>query len=415
MMLPPGRAKLATKPLATGSAICMKTIGMVVVSRCNGATVSAWENSGGTYQVVAVAFVGGRGVQSGVPAGMYLIHIPGTVAINTNVTFRVGDANATSATLNETPSRELYLVVSAQSNGNACTRTDTCSSGFCVSAICCDAACTGSGYTCTTGTCTAPATATASTGGGSGGSGGTTTTTPTQTVTLAISANTPATAAFTTTSLDVTSITVTTTAGAPAATITATEATSPPAGVPAPSGTVSTYLELSTNVPPSTIATVTISFKVSKAWAIANGIDISTIALARYANGAWTSLPTTQTSSDASYYYFTATSPGFSTFAIVGQKQAVAPGKACVPQSKRCSDSALQQCAADGAAWATAETCSNGCDATALKCKEAPAPPAPEVKPPVPPQPPAVDPLVVAAVVIVIVIIAAALLLRKRR
>ena len=38
--LPPGRARLATKPLATGSCICVNTIGMVRVSRCNVVRVS---------------------------------------------------------------------------------------------------------------------------------------------------------------------------------------------------------------------------------------------------------------------------------------------------------------------------------------------------------------------------------------
>jgi hypothetical protein len=38
MALPPGRARLATKPLATGSATIAKTIGMMRVS-CNRAAV----------------------------------------------------------------------------------------------------------------------------------------------------------------------------------------------------------------------------------------------------------------------------------------------------------------------------------------------------------------------------------------
>jgi len=40
VMLPLGRARLVTKPLSTGSFICVNTMGMVWVSRRSGATVS---------------------------------------------------------------------------------------------------------------------------------------------------------------------------------------------------------------------------------------------------------------------------------------------------------------------------------------------------------------------------------------
>jgi hypothetical protein len=49
VMLPPGSRMLATKPVATGSAICANTIGIVCVARCNavrGTEVPANINSG---------------------------------------------------------------------------------------------------------------------------------------------------------------------------------------------------------------------------------------------------------------------------------------------------------------------------------------------------------------------------------
>jgi len=84
-----------------------------------------------------------------------------------------------------------------------------------------------------------------------------------------------------------------------------------------PAGTIFKYIELTlTNVDPTAIGKATITFKIDKAWFESNNLDPSTTALSRYHDGAWTSLATTQTSSDDNYYYFEAETPGFSTFAI---------------------------------------------------------------------------------------------------
>ena len=58
-----------------------------------------------------------------------------------------------------------------------------------------------------------------------------------------------------------------------------------------------------------------INFKVEKEWIDENEIEISTITLSRYSGG-WAELPTELEGEDEDYYYFVATTPGFSPFAI---------------------------------------------------------------------------------------------------
>ncbi|SFM85412.1 Ig-like domain-containing protein, partial [Methanolobus profundi] len=59
-----------------------------------------------------------------------------------------------------------------------------------------------------------------------------------------------------------------------------------------------------------------INFKVDKVWVDENNIDVSMITLCRYNSGEWDILPTAVTGEDEYYYYFTSTTPGFSSYAI---------------------------------------------------------------------------------------------------
>ncbi|MDI3487013.1 MAG: hypothetical protein PWQ51_1986, partial [Methanolobus sp.] len=70
-----------------------------------------------------------------------------------------------------------------------------------------------------------------------------------------------------------------------------------------------------TKLPSDAIGKSKVNFKVEKSWVNENGIDTSTITLCRYSNG-WTKLPTEVKGEDDKYYYFIATTPGFSSFAI---------------------------------------------------------------------------------------------------
>lgn len=61
-------------------------------------------------------------------------------------------------------------------------------------------------------------------------------------------------------------------------------------------------------------------FRVSKAWITENDIDVNSITLQRFADDTWNSLPTTKLDEQEEYFVFEAKTPGFSPFAITGQK-----------------------------------------------------------------------------------------------
>jgi len=63
---------------------------------------------------------------------------------------------------------------------------------------------------------------------------------------------------------------------------------------------------------------VTFRFKISQAWLSEHQIDKSSITFTRYHNDTWENLTTGYLKEDADYVYFVAFSPGFSTFAVVG-------------------------------------------------------------------------------------------------
>jgi len=68
------------------------------------------------------------------------------------------------------------------------------------------------------------------------------------------------------------------------------------------------------------IGNAVVGFRVSKAWLEENNIDASTITLQHFADDNWNSLPTTKVDEDDEYLHFEAETPGFSPFAITGQK-----------------------------------------------------------------------------------------------
>lgn len=67
------------------------------------------------------------------------------------------------------------------------------------------------------------------------------------------------------------------------------------------------------------IKNILINFRVENSWLENNSVNASSVALYRYVNGQWNSLNTTLVSQDEEYTHYTASSPGFSVFAIVAQ------------------------------------------------------------------------------------------------
>ncbi len=63
-----------------------------------------------------------------------------------------------------------------------------------------------------------------------------------------------------------------------------------------------------------------VCFKVEKSWIQDKNIDKSSIVLNRYSDKKWSSLPTSLSSEDGKYLYFTSQTPGFSPFVITGKK-----------------------------------------------------------------------------------------------
>jgi PGF-pre-PGF domain-containing protein len=62
-----------------------------------------------------------------------------------------------------------------------------------------------------------------------------------------------------------------------------------------------------------------VDFKVEKSWIQDKNIDKSSITLNRYSDTKWSALPTNLSGEDDKYLYFTAETPGFSSFAITGK------------------------------------------------------------------------------------------------
>lgn len=83
------------------------------------------------------------------------------------------------------------------------------------------------------------------------------------------------------------------------------------------------YLSMDVNIDDSNIDNAKVTFKVDKSWFNKNNIDKSTVKLTRYHDG-WDVLPTELSDEDDDYVYYVATTPGFSTFAIIGEELAVA-------------------------------------------------------------------------------------------
>ncbi len=112
-----------------------------------------------------------------------------------------------------------------------------------------------------------------------------------------------------------------------------------------------------TNINSTNIANVTINFKINKIWVQDNNLDYNTVILYRKPDTAdrWDALNTNLTSEDSEYYYFSASSPEFSTFVIfIGTQQ-------CEPGALRCFDNNVQLCLGNYT-WVITKVCKEGCE-----------------------------------------------------
>jgi PGF-pre-PGF domain-containing protein len=92
-------------------------------------------------------------------------------------------------------------------------------------------------------------------------------------------------------------------------------------GVAAPGPLVYSYFSVSTeNISDGDLASLTIKFEVLRSWLQQGCIDQSRVRLWRYGANGWQELETQQGGEDAIRIYFSASSPGFSLFAITGER-----------------------------------------------------------------------------------------------
>ena len=104
------------------------------------------------------------------------------------------------------------------------------------------------------------------------------------------------------------------------------ELTSLPTYIPAPPKPVYRYLRIEVSTESGSIEYAKINFRVSRAWIEENHIDERTVKLLRYVGTVWQSLNTSMVGEDNDYVYYEAETPGFSYFAVVGEKKNVTEG-----------------------------------------------------------------------------------------
>ncbi len=223
----------------------------------------------------------------------------------------------------------LNLSISALANSASCTYSCACSGGYCCTGATQYTNGEGTG-TCQASACAAAATtSTGSSGTSEAGGGGTTVVEVTKTVSVIIPSAPEVIKIETAKAKDlkVDEVTITVKEAVSNIQVTVKESSIPSGAsvaISSSSGSTYKYLDISTTVESAKVDKVKVKFKVEKSWLTSNSIDESKINLQRYANSQWNKLPTSKSSEDATYVYYEAESPGLSTFAITGEKKAVA-------------------------------------------------------------------------------------------
>ena len=88
------------------------------------------------------------------------------------------------------------------------------------------------------------------------------------------------------------------------------------------------YLEfVKANIADASVTNIQVEFTVPVSWLNSNSIDSGQIVLLRWNNNAWQELVTRKIKSDSTIVTYTASTPGFSYFAIAAKAQAAAPAE----------------------------------------------------------------------------------------
>ncbi len=191
--------------------------------------------------------------------------------------------------------------------------------------------------------------------------GGVTQNAPTESQSVpTISPTQPAIITINNTEIDLTKITVNVNETVENASLTVSKIDVLPQGdlkVGLPTGTSYQIFQITTTgMNDTNIANVTVDFKVNKTWLTEQNGTIGDIALYRKQDlgNQWDVLSTTYTSEDSQYYYFSALSPGFSTFLVFFGKYE------CEVGSRRCFNDQVQLCVGNST-WLITKKCNYGC------------------------------------------------------
>lgn len=159
-------------------------------------------------------------------------------------------------------------------------------------------------------------TTTTGTTGSAGSTGAVTETKYTKTFT-SITSWTPGTVLLTTIDAGVTEFSIAVKERVIAVKVTAEKLSERPTTITVDPATVYRWLGITTeNLPDTSIDKITFKFQVEKTWLTTYGFSASDVRLYRYTDAGWVAYVPTMTSSDATYYYFEATTPGLSYFVI---------------------------------------------------------------------------------------------------
>ncbi|MBA3063862.1 PGF-pre-PGF domain-containing protein, partial [Candidatus Woesearchaeota archaeon] len=104
---------------------------------------------------------------------------------------------------------------------------------------------------------------------------------------------------------------------------------------PSTKGSVYKYIEITrVDITEDDIENAVIKFKVKKSWLTDKGYGIDAVNLHRYYNKKWNILETKRVGFGTDYYYYSAESLGFSTFAVTAEK-APAAGKTTIEEAAK--------------------------------------------------------------------------------